>query len=220
MPDYIPSGDADLNSWMNTFMSALDSRRAALGVTEAEFNRLATAHDAWIAAFNQHKQAQAAASSASQAKDLARENVVREVRATARRLQSHPSMQDPDRAALGLTVPAGTRTPPPTPTTRPVARLDTTLRLRHTISFADEATPNSRAKPEGVRGCEIWVKVGDPPPTDPSQLSFLALDTASPYVAEYRGEDAGKIAYYMLRWVNTREEKGPWSMTFSAAIQA
>lgn len=71
-----------------------------------------------------------------------------------------------------------------------------------------------------MRGCEIWVKVGDPAPTDPSQLSFLALDTASPYVAEYDGADAGKTAHYMLRWVNTREEKGPWSQTVSATIPA
>ena len=48
-------------------------------------------------------------------------------------------------------------------------------------------------------GCEIWVKVGDTAPTDPSQLQFLGTDTRTPYVAEYGGEDAGKIAHYMLR---------------------
>jgi hypothetical protein len=29
-------------------------------------------------------------------------------------------------------------------------------------------------------GAEIWVKVGDPPPTGPSELSFLSVDTRSP----------------------------------------
>jgi hypothetical protein len=67
---------------------------------------------------------------------------------------------------------------------------------------------------------EIWVKVGDPAPTDPSQCVFLALDTRTPYTADYAGTDAGKVAHYMLRWVNTRGEKGPWSETVSATIGA
>ena len=42
---------------------------------------------------------------------------------------------------------------------------------------------------------------------------FLALDTRTPYRADWTGADAGKIAHYLLRWVNTRGEKGPWSET-------
>jgi len=81
-----------------------------------------------------------------------------------------------------------------------------------------EATPTSKAKPAGVMGAEIWVKCGDAPPTDPSQCGFLALDTRTPYTADYPGTDANKVAYYMLRWVKTRGEKGPWSETVSATI--
>jgi hypothetical protein len=91
-------------------------------------------------------------------------------------------------------------------------------RLRHTVSFTDETTPSSKAKPDGVMGCEIWVKVGKQQPTDPSQLQFLGTDTRTPYVAEYGGGEAGKAAHYMLRWVNTKGEQGPWSQTVSATI--
>jgi hypothetical protein len=80
----------------------------------------------------------------------------------------------------------------------------------------------------GVLGAEIWGCVGwasrprscDPPPTGPSELSFLSVDTRTPYVADYPGEDAGKTAHYMLRWVSTSGEKGPWSETASATIGA
>ena len=44
--------------------------------------------------------------------------------------------------------------------------------------------------------------------------------TRRPYAADYPGTDANKIAHYMLRWVNTRGEKGPWSETASATIGA
>ena len=119
---------------------------------------------------------------------------------------------------MGVTVRTTTRGATNVPGTRPVASMDTSQRLRHTVNFTDELTPNSRAKPEGTMGCEIWVKVGDPAPTDPGQLRFLATDTRTPYVAEYGGEDAGKVAHYMLRWVNTKGAQGPWSQTVSATI--
>ncbi len=34
------------------------------------------------------------------------------------------------------------------------------------------------------------------------------------------GEDGGQTAHYMLRWVSTGGEKGPWSETASATIGA
>ncbi len=94
-------------------------------------------------------------------------------------------------------------------------------RLQHTIAFMDEMTPTSKAKPAGVMGVEIWVKVDDPAPVDPNtDLRFLGLDTRTPYVAEYPGTDGGKPAHYMARWVNARGEKGPWSETLTVTISA
>ena len=52
----------------------------------------------------------------------------------------------------------------------------------------------------------------DAPPVDPdTDLTFLGLDTRTPYLAEYGGADGGKPAHYMARWVNAKGEKGPWS---------
>ncbi len=44
--------------------------------------------------------------------------------------------------------------------------------------------------------------------------------TRTPYTAKYVGADANKTAHYMLRRVNTRGQKGPWSETASATIGA
>ena len=76
----------------------------------------------------------------------------------------------------------------------------------------------------GVMGAEIWVKVGEPhrgpanAPTDPKELSNLSVDTRTPYLADYPGEDGGKTAHYVHPWVATTGEKGPWSETASATI--
>jgi hypothetical protein len=61
---------------------------------------------------------------------------------------------------------------------------------------------------------------GDSPPTGQRELSSAAVDTRTPYVVDYPGEDGGKRTHYMLRWVSTTGEKGPWSETASATIEA
>ncbi|MFO0840390.1 MAG: hypothetical protein U1D55_17930 [Phycisphaerae bacterium] len=91
------------------------------------------------------------------------------------------------------------------------------LPLQHTTAFADSATP-TQGQPAGVLGAEIWVKVlpmGQPPPTD---LTFVALDTKTPYTLDFDGADGGKNAHYMLRCPTG--QKGPWSETATATIGA
>ena len=102
--------------------------------------------------------------------------------------------------------------------TEQLSRSHSRDRLLHVIHFSDELTPTRKAKPKGTMGAEVWVKVGDPAPVDESELTFLTLHTRTPYTAKYVGADANKTAHYMLRWVNTRGQKGPWSETASATI--
>jgi hypothetical protein len=123
------------------------------------------------------------------------------------------------KAAAGITVPDIISTPAGAPTTAPTATVDTGERLQHTIHFRDTTTPTSKAKPPGVRGCEIWMKIGTPP-VDAGELSFVALDTRTPYVATFDGADGGKTVTYWLRWVSTRDEKGPWSAPVAATVTA
>jgi len=101
--------------------------------------------------------------------------------------------------------------------------------LRHTIEFSDESTPTRKASPAGVLGAEMiraahvskrFLRSDGPPPVDPGELTFLAVDTRTPYMTEFDGPDGGKTAHYMLRWVSTTGEKGPWSETASATIGA
>jgi hypothetical protein len=66
-------------------------------------------------------------------------------------------------------------------------------------------------------GCEIWNKVGEAP-IGPSQVNYLGTYTRTPYMVECDEQDAGKTAYYMLRWINSRVETGPRSQTVSASI--
>ncbi|HEX8069492.1 MAG TPA: hypothetical protein VF546_06050 [Pyrinomonadaceae bacterium] len=220
MPDYIPGSDAEFDQWLENFTTGVGKEKTALKVADADVSALSAARSEWAAKYAQWAAKRAETDAARQAKDDARRAAEEAARACARQIQADKSVPDATRAALRLTVPDQTRTASAAPATRPGAVIDTSQSLRHTIRFFDEATPNARRKPDGVRGCEIWVKVGGPAPADPAELRFLALDSATPYVAEYEGADAGQTAHYRLRWHSTRGEAGPWSQVFSATVTA
>ncbi len=222
MPDYIPGPDAEFDAWQQNFVAYANANLAALGLVAGDMAPITAAQTTWTAAYPAHVSAQAAAESATAAKDGARVSYVFQLRLLVKQLQASPEVDDAERAALGITVP-DPGAPIGPPTSRPVVNVECGQRLQHTIHFSDEATPTRKAKPAGVLGAEIWVDVvaiGQPTPTDPAAFSFIALDTRTPYTLDFAGADGGKNAHYLLRWVNPTGEKGPWSETASATISA
>jgi hypothetical protein len=55
---------------------------------------------------------------------------------------------------------------------------------------------------------------------DPATFSFLTLTTRPTLRTDFTTAAGGKTAVYMLRWVNTRGEKGPWSEIATATVAA
>jgi len=222
--DYIPGSDTGFQAWVDNFVTYASAHLAQLGIVPPDIVPILAGKADFDTKISANVTAQQAAQSARQAKDDSRDALESLIRALVKRLQVSSAVDDTERAALGITVRDKVRTAATGDiTTRPIGMVDTSQRLRHEIRFSDEATPTRRAKPAGVMGCEIWVKVaatGEPAPTSADELRFITLDTASPYIAEYDGADGGKTAHYMLRWVKSSGEKGPWSETVSATITA
>lgn len=224
MADYIPTTDGQFAAWANNFMDYASTNLADLGLTAGDLTELANMQADFNAKMTDHITARQAAQAARQAKDDSRNEFKSAIRRLVRQLQVSNSVDDSEREAMGITVTDKIRTANIGEiTTRPTGQVDTSQRLRHKIRFADESTPMKRAKPDGVMGCEIWVKVlptGDVAPVGSDKLSFVFMATASGHTVEYDGADGGKTAHYMLRWVKKRGQKGPWSETISATITA
>src|SRR5438477_78665 len=75
----------------------------------------------------------------------------------------------------------------------------------------------------GDLGAEVWMKVcpkGAAAPADPAEMSFVGVQTRTRFTVELTPADAGKAAFYRMRWVNSRGEKGPWSEAVCATIAA
>jgi len=222
--DYIPRSDTGLQLWAENFITYANDHLLDIGIDPSDMLPIVNAKTDFDTKMTANVAAQQSAQSARQAKDDSRDTLESLIRALVRRLQASPEVDDTERAGLGITVPDRiVTTTTGEISSRPIGVVDTSQRLRHEIRFTDEATPTSRAKPKGVMGCEIWVKVlptGEAPPVSADELSFVTLDTASPHTVEYNGADGGKTAHYMLRWVKNNGDKGPWSETVSATITA
>jgi len=216
---YIPQMDAEFHTWQNELLTWLEvpANQARLGLTPTQIAEMKNAQSGWMGAFPAHLGSQNVAKVAANAKDAARKELEKPIRTFVAVLQHNPVLSDADRVALGITVPAPTRQSSAVPTTSPIATVDFSQRLRHSIAFRDPMTPNSKGKPKGMRAAQLSMKLGSPP-ADPSECEFMGSDTNSPFIQTFDPTDAGKTVYYMMRWENTTGATGPWSAIFSAVV--
>ena len=127
-----------------------------------------------------------------------------------------PSVADTLRWSAPRTSPA--RTPVAAPETQPLGRLAPKGHTTLVLHVAVELTPKRAAKPKGVHGYEIWKHLGDPQPADPSGYTYVGTQTRTPFTDVFTAADAGKSVYYLLRWVSTKSQPGPWSDVITAKI--
>ena len=209
-----PSTEGGLNSYFQTAVAYVIANAARLLVSASNLALLPTSLATWASTFSISQNPNTSTVTATANKNDARDalkDLLRNIYADI----PESALTTDDRNTLNLPERSTTATPAPVPTTKPLVTIDTSNRLEHTINFRDEN--GNLAKPQGVRGCQIWVKIGASA-KDPDELKYLATDTKTPYVYHFEGADAGKPAYYWLRWENTRGETGPWSDEVMATI--
>lgn len=216
MADFLSKmSDSEISDFSEQFHTKVAAAPADYSATGAQADDLKDKKDAFADDLTAHVAAQADARSKTQAKDASRDALENAIRFIIRQAKLNGAT-DADLAALG--VPVDAQFTPTATATRPAGRVDTSQRLQHTIHFADEAAPDVKRKPAGTLGCEIYRKIGGAPPVDFKECAFLALDTATPYLCEYDGADAGEMVHYMLRWRLRDESTSPWSETVSATV--
>jgi len=218
--NYIPNPDNKFDAWQLALIAWLSepANMAKLSVSSAQLLPLTHGQGSWMGAYTAHNASQIAAKTDASAKDAARIGYEAILRPFIAALQLNPKLTDADRMALDITVPTNTRHSVAIPVTYPVPEIDFSMRLTHSVGFHDQLTPASKAKPAGVVGAQVWIKIGGPPPILYEELQFLATDTKTPYVHHFDMGDVGKVIYYALRWENMLGKVGPWSPFVSAGV--
>jgi len=218
MADFIPQGITKFNVWQGGLVATLEPNLTLWNIKTDDYLSLHANQILWNEAFAKASNRNNRSSADVQARLDARKKYTKVLRQfIAQWLANNPKVTASDRIRMGLTVKSGTHTPVAIPTSSPFGTVAFSSRMQHKLHFRDNETPHLKAKPKGVQGCEIWVKVGSAP-INASELTYLATATRTPYVVDYGGEDIGKYAYYWLRWVNRRGKVGPWSSAMNAMV--
>jgi hypothetical protein len=220
---YVPRPDAEFNAWQSQFATILSENMAFWPVDGALLSAFFDASSAWDAAYDAHVVARQTAEAATKTKDTARVGLEQALRPLVRQIQSLTEVTNADRKNLGITVRAPGGGATPAPSTAPLVRLVRNGRLTQDLSISDPATPTRKAKPKGVIGAEVWVALvdsGGEVPKDPSAYRYQSLTTRCFVRATFTLPERGKTAAYMLRWVSSRGDHGPWSEPASATVAA
>jgi hypothetical protein len=221
MPDFIPFNDADFRALGHKMVTGGTGHEPALGITVGQLTTLNDALEDCDNASAAVTTAETAYNNAIVVRNAARAVAEPQMRTINRLVQAKLGATGDDlKTNMGLPLHDTTPSRAPAPTIKPVLMVDTSERLQHKITFRDETTPKSRAKPAGVSDIEIWCKIGAPAPADFNDCVLVITSPKNCVVVTCKGADAGKPAHYMARWKSTRGEFGPWSETVVASIGA
>lgn len=228
--NYMPRPDGDFSAYSNHYYEAVEKFYNTQGLDPDLLIDLKKALDAWNATYAAHVTAQQRAEGARAAKQDARAALEAEIRPVTNFVQGYGKTTNADRATIGISIRGHGKTPAPTPTSAPVVRVDHGQRLLHRLRFTDEGAGGTAGgrrgrggKPPGTIGAEVWLALtptGQPAPPLGDSYRFLSVSSRGNLQADFTSEDAGKTAYYALRWVSTRGDKGPWSEVTSATVAA
>lgn len=217
---YIPSREADLDTWLANFKTKIAASPTTYGLTTSDSTAISTAvdnfHTAYVVATSPSTRTHSNIITKNQMKSVA----LQVVRGYAATIRANSGVTDANKADLGLHIPDGQPTPIPPPATYPVLSITRMSAGVQDLRASDQNTPDRRGKPVGASGLLVYRAVGETPATDPAQATFLAFVSRSDFSSSFATADAGKTATYFGRWTNGKGEVGPWSMGASAPIAA
>ena len=183
-------------------------------------DRVKTALEVYKQKLAAHEAAKDEAKAATNEKDKAKDELLSALQSTLRFVKGNDEVSNAALERLGVTPRSSHRTPVRVPTEFPVGAVISTDLLRHTVTIFDPSRRSGKGKPAGVTSCEVFVAVADQAPKNPEDYRLAAIATRDHVDVTFKSDEGGRTAHYLLRWVNTRGESGPWSPVFSGTIPA
>ena len=159
--DWIEKNAALFRAQGRKMVTGGTGHETALGITTGQLTALDTALDDCDNASTAVTTAETAYNAAIAARTAARAVAEPQMRAINRSVQAKAGVADDLKTGMGLPLHDTTPSRAPAPTTKPVLMVDSSERLQHKITFRDETTPKSRAKPAGFSTINVGRSVVD-----------------------------------------------------------
>jgi hypothetical protein len=218
--DFIPRGDGDFNDWQKNFISLVNPNLPAWAIPATAFAALTPLQTAWTNSWNAASNKKNRTPAQTEAKILARKPFEKAIRKFIRQwIAFNSSVTDDQRRQMSLHVSDTTRTRVATPAMiAPSVTVDKVAHLLHKLRMVDPGNPKTRGKPKGMRAIQVYRFIGTAAPADSSAYQHLGDATKFSYVSNFADAGVLKKAWYIVRYVNSRGEAGPFSDAVSAAI--
>lgn len=217
MADYIPRADAAFDHWAATLVEYVQAHAGEIGLTPEQVASLVEPRTAWESALSAYKAAQTAAACALLTKNESRRDFIAAIRPLVKIIQAAPTVTNQMRTHMHISI-SSDHGHIDAPESMPWGTAEILPGSIHLVYIKDRTGNAVRGcRPAGAMGCEVWVQVGGDP-KDYDSYRYVGMATRSPFKIRHRPEDIGRNAHYLLRWINTRGETGPWSAEFESTI--
>ena len=181
--NFIPTREADLVTWGNTFAAGLATLATQVGVSPSQVTTFTGLNSAWVNLYNTANAEATRTKPVLLNKDVAKAAMVKNARVLAGIIQKFPGTTNAMRSTLGLTVPAERR-PIPVPAMMPVLEVTKVSGNLVTIrTHADDSL--RRSKPAGVASMTVLSYVGPTPSSNPSDYKFEGATTRTSFQVQF-----------------------------------
>lgn len=211
-----PDKDFDLSNWSGNFSTRLTATPTAYGSDAATATAYAGLHADFEARLLTATTPATRTQAAVDAKNVSKKALVAKARQVIRTINGYAPLTSTQRVELGLNPRDAVPTPVPAPVTRPMLSVDPDGTLR----IVDETMPDSKAKPAGVAGALVFIKIDGEAPASVDEAKFAILATRFRSQIPLPEGSSKKTLWVLARWYNPRGELGPVSTLASTAIAA
>lgn len=224
---YLPPRDQDLDAWALNFDLQITAAPTDYGLVAGDATAYHTLRLAFTTALAVALATPTRTKTTVAAKNSARFDLIASSKMLAAQVQAFPAITPELLSTLGLTVRDTTPSPIAAPSSAPIISPINSSGGGIFFRFADEVTPDSRAKAPGAIGLDLYAKVGTTPPATIADCVYMGTytkNTTGPgsrgVRVDFGGGNVGKTAYLIGQWKTRRGLVGPVSATASMTIAA
>jgi hypothetical protein len=218
MPDFLPSREPELVTWIGVFKGLITAAPTTYGLVAGQATTYGTLATNYVNAYNLAKADATRTPSNIIAKDDARKLVVANTRLLAGIIQKFPGTTDQMRSDLGLTVPAS-RTPIPPPVFAPTIDIVSVSANTVKIRIHEDGGSSRRGLPAGVKGISIFSAVGAAAPTVEADWTTEGITTRTVVDITFPATvTPGSKVWFTAFFFNPRLQNGPAATPVSTNI--
>lgn len=215
---YMPVAYNAFESWGTNFVNLVTSAPTSYGLVAGDVTGLL---DSWTE-FQANLLASTTPATRTPVTVAATKENYNEIRLTLQQLvkqiQAWTGLTEEKATELGITFRKTTKTPIPTPTETPSLDIERSTSLAITLRSKVLGATNN-ALPLGSIGYEVYCLLNPTsPPSTPDNFVLLGTATRRFYTQNFDGSAVGKQCYYAVRYVNARQERGPWSNIVGSTV--